>query len=545
MIVAWYLYSLLGISAHTAQVDDPWADEVIEYTATDPVPGFTDSTDALGAPFGLGPSVPANDDNTVSIGTPSGDPRGRLVLKFDTPVTNDPLNPGGYDFIVFSNAFWVGGAPERRFQEPGAVEISNDGVNWFLIPGSRSLMKSGGELPLISEPDGDNNLGTGNELLLAGHITNPNQLLGGDPNDEYNWGYADLSPTLEPYLDNYVRPDNPLTVGTDAGTGGGDAFDIAWAMDAAGQPVGLTQFQYIRISPFVERSMSGLGLASPEITAVADIAPEVDTDNDGILDDFELRVSQTDPARPESTILPLQIPTFEGGSPADTVLGTALHARGHTLILISDGPRTQTDHTAVIDLIPGIPASHPLSTAAYQLSEIDLEVLSSVPDFLNAELRPARVVIAYRPTQIDDLDELSLEPFRLAGNAYNQNGLSNFAVDTAANTVTFDVNAAGTFALAAPSGIGDTGLSTVWVDFAYGGHEQGTQTHPYSTLADAVAGAATGAVLRFQTGTTTETLDAFTPIRLQAENGPVRIGVDGGGTRSSTEISQTGFISRK
>src|SRR5690606_13760545 len=145
------------------------------------------------------------------LGTPSGSPRGRIVLKFDSPIEDDPLNPMGLDFIVFSNAFWVGGNPQRRFQEPGIVEISANGIDWYLIPGSRELQRENGELPIISEPDGDSN-SLANPYLLAGNIRNPNDLLGGDSTVEYNWGYAVLNPTLTPYLDNYVRPDNPFGV---------------------------------------------------------------------------------------------------------------------------------------------------------------------------------------------------------------------------------------------------------------------------------------------------------------------------------------------
>jgi hypothetical protein len=32
---------------------------------------------------------------------------------------------------------------------------------------------------------------------------------------------------MPPYKDNYLKPDNPFTIGIDLGTGGGDAFDIA------------------------------------------------------------------------------------------------------------------------------------------------------------------------------------------------------------------------------------------------------------------------------------------------------------------------------
>jgi hypothetical protein len=544
MIHAWCLFSWLAAPAIMAQVDDPWADEVIEYSATDPVPGFTDPLDALGAPFGLDPNTPANEDNTVSIGTPSGSPRGRLVLKFDTPIEDDPLNPMGLDFIVFSNAFWVGGNPQRRFQEPGIVEISPDGIDWYLIPGSRKLVLDNGSLPLVSEPDGDSN-SLANPYLLAGNIRNPNDLLGGDSALEYNWGYADLSPTLAPFLDNYVRPDNPYSVGVDAGTGGGDAFDIAWAVNEAGEPAALTEFSYIRISPFVSRNLVTAGLASPEITAVADVAPNIDTDGDGILDEFEVRVAGTDPTRPESTILPLQIPAFEGGSPQGTVLGIALHAKGHALTFLSDGPRTQSDHTATVDLLPTVPGAHSLSKVFFQISDRALDIESSVPDFIAAELAAAEVAIAYRPTQIEGLDELGLEPFRLEGGQYVQTGISSIAVEPAFNRVTFRSTVSGRFALAGPTGIGDTGLSTVWVDFAFTGPEHGTQTNPYARVADGQAGVIPGGTVRLVAGSSVEVPRLERTARYLADSGPVRIGVSGLSRSFESESLKSGFITRK
>ncbi len=316
--------------AGASYAEDPWADVVIEYSADNAASGFTTPAVALGAPKGLSPSVPLNEGNVVSLGDPSGNPRGRIVLKFNTPVTDDPANPFGLDCIVYSNAFWVGGNPQKRFQEPGIIEISDDGTTWFLIPGSRGYSYAGGQLPLVSEPTGDTNLGAGQALLLAGTITNPNTLdvATGPETVEFNWGYMEMSPTLAPYLDNYVRPDDPFEVGVTARSGGGDAFDIAWAIDSSGDPAFLTQFQYIRISPFVQRTLA-VGNATPELLALADVAPAVYADGDGILDEYETRVAGTDPARPESTILALEIPPIEGGSPSGTLLGEAADVFGN------------------------------------------------------------------------------------------------------------------------------------------------------------------------------------------------------------------------
>ena len=124
-----------------AAAEDPWADAVIEHHFISPPAGFADPAKALGAPTGGGTAYP-NNSGVVSLGEAGG----YIVLKFDTPVTDDPANPMGLDCIVYSNAFWVGGDPLLKFNEPALIEISAD-VNgngladdpWYVIPGTRNF----------------------------------------------------------------------------------------------------------------------------------------------------------------------------------------------------------------------------------------------------------------------------------------------------------------------------------------------------------------------------------------------------------------------
>lgn len=519
-----------------SHAEDPWADTVIEYSADNPVGGYTTPEVALGEPKGLGPFVPLNEDNVVSLGDPSGNPRGRIVLKFNTPVTDDPLNPLGLDCIVYGNAFWVGGDPQRRFQEPGIIEISNDGSNWYLIPGSRSYPYGGGQLPLVAEPSGDTNLGSEQELLLAGSITNPNTLpvATGPETTEYNWGYVDMNPTLAPYLDNYVRPDNPFEVGMTARSGGGDAFDIAWAINSAGGPAPLTQFQFIRISPFIQRGMP-VGYASPEVCAAADVAPEVDADADGILDEYETRVAGTDPTRPESTILALEIPDIEGGSPSGTLLGEAADVFGNRLRLFAADARTSETLTTTVDLLqPPAPAGSLPSPGLIKSTAV-LQVVSSEADFLAAEIQAAEIVMTYTPLDVVGLNEGPLSPYRSNGGSYTQSGITNVVRNVVANTVTFNSSLAGTFVLAAPAGSGDPGASGVIVDFDYLGQQSGTLAEPYSSLAEGIAGVSSGGVMQIAPGNTAETPVIAKPMTMQALSGLVVIGQAGTRTKDDSD----------
>lgn len=442
-------------------LDDPWADEVLDYSPVSPPLGYDDPAAALGPPSGGGTVTPDN-SSTVSLGRQGGS----ITLRFATPVLDDPQNPMGLDCIVFSNAFWVGGNPQRTYQEPALIEISRD-VNgngladdpWYLIPGSRNLAYD--PFPWVSEPLGDSNTPPASAYLLAGHIQNPNVLDGDPGNDsaEYNWGYAELTPALQPHLDNYLRPDDPFAVGMTEGSGGGDAFDIAWAVDAQGDPADLDRFDFIRLTAFIDRRLGPLGYASPEIDAVADVAALVDSDNDGILDDYELRVAGTDPARPESTVLPLEIPPEWGGSPAGTLLGTAADGRGNRIRLLSAGLRSDTGRAfnATVDLLPGVDPGMPLPNPELLKSGAVLVFESSIPGFPAAGIQPAELTIAYTAEQIVGLDEAALHPYRAAPGGYTLAGIADVQRVTAANHVVFRTDVPGVFLLAAPAGEGEPG----------------------------------------------------------------------------------------
>ena len=64
----------------------------------------------------------------------------------------------------------------------------------------------------------------------------------------------------------------------------------------------------------------------------------------------------------------------------------------------------------------------------------------------------------------------------------------------------------------------------VWVDFAYSGLETGSRHQPFNTLAEGVAAAGSGSMLRIQNGDTSETARLDKAMRIEAVDGPVRIG---------------------
>lgn len=267
------LLALAALPAHAHA--QGFASRVIDYS---PAPGqfvndpaFNDPARALGAPVGGGTTNP-NLSSLVSLGGFAGS----ITLAFDAPVEDDPRNPLGLDCIAFGNAFYTAGNENRRFAEAGLIEISFDtNANgladdpWYTIPGS--ALAAPISLPLPAAFNGP---------ILEN--------TSGD-DTESHWGYADLSPTLllgDTDADNivddisadpaifYTAPDDPTAVGVDPGSAGGDAFDIAWAIDpATGSPANLSAFHFIRITTAVDRINGIFGEVSVELDAVSDVRP--------------------------------------------------------------------------------------------------------------------------------------------------------------------------------------------------------------------------------------------------------------------------------
>lgn len=327
MDLSWMWIFPLIVSAYAVGDEEyPFADTVLEFA---PAPGqfvnhpdFNDPARTLGPPSGGGASAP-NNTSVVSLGGFGG----YIILGFDHTIVDHPLNPFGMDAIVYGNAYWVGGDPHRHWAECATIEISADengnGLaddEWFLIPGSHITDPSS---QLVAQQWDDNTEDTrfppGDDLWIPpGYsgtwntqafalpislfgstvVTNPN----GGGTSEGIFGYADYSPTLvlgdingdnivdDPTIppgEFYTSPDDPHTVGITAGSGGGDAFDIAWAVDPwTGEPAGLTGFDFIRLTNAVDSVSPIFGEKSAEIDAVADVAPDPfgDADDDGDID---------------------------------------------------------------------------------------------------------------------------------------------------------------------------------------------------------------------------------------------------------------------
>lgn len=207
---------------------------------------------ALGPPSSAAtPQVPDN-AGVVSFGW-----GGSITLAFDRAILNDPLHPGGYDFILYGNSFYVGGDEHVSYQGPGYVEVGIDlNDNGVPDPGEPFYLLRGrpdpGAPPRFPLPDS-----------LFGAIDHRQTMM---------LGYADVTPTDgrgDPLL-----PDDPLVDGITPGSAGGDAFDLSWAVDAEGRPVALDHADFIRVTHALNVNHPLFGPSTTEVDAVSLVRPK-------------------------------------------------------------------------------------------------------------------------------------------------------------------------------------------------------------------------------------------------------------------------------
>jgi len=215
MLVAWRLRrgrnlalfgaGLLIVAAGPSEASNFFAEEVTNFSAGAGASLETDLPFLLGGPLGLGPDQ-GNTTDIYKLGE-----AGSVTLGFNQKWIEDGA---GADFIVFENAFVVGGNPNSVFGELFFVEVSTDGTNFARFD-SLSL----------NTPVGS--FGTMNPNLVSG--------LGG------------TGPVLANVNTNLIDPFN-------AATAGGNAFDLAslsgHALVQSGA-VNLNQIRYLRLVDIV------------------------------------------------------------------------------------------------------------------------------------------------------------------------------------------------------------------------------------------------------------------------------------------------------
>ena len=195
-------------------VQAQFASSVIDYNAgTGFAAGFTNASAALGAPAsgtGVTPFAPPfAKSQIVSIGA-----GGDITLQMSTPITDNPSDPYGINFIVFANQFFVTSSSlvSGFFNHAASiqVQVSADDSTWYTL--NPALAPQAGALyPTY---------GSGNPQIPV-----------------------DPSLTLADFTGKNLAGVEALYDGSAGGTG----YDLAWALDADNNSVDLTSVDYVRL----------------------------------------------------------------------------------------------------------------------------------------------------------------------------------------------------------------------------------------------------------------------------------------------------------
>ncbi len=225
-------------------ITSPYATEVISYTAGtphgvgSPDPYQTDGTQALGMPTRVADTwsqvgvfyPPWSSNDLVIIGE-----GGELIVKFDHQVENDPLNPYGFDLLVFGNAMYSRDPDTYKatgiYTEPGNIQVSQYGTTWYGVT-----------------PEADTTFPT----------------LGYEDTAYSGWGNSggtietDFTLPVDPAFNPIGKIEADINAGY-AGSGGGTGVDIS--------ETGLSWIQYVKVYQPAGDTWS------TEIDAFADVSP--------------------------------------------------------------------------------------------------------------------------------------------------------------------------------------------------------------------------------------------------------------------------------
>lgn len=227
-----------GVPSYLGQLDGltpSFASRVAAYQQGPDAPvGFDNPALALGAPVLGGPNVP-NNESIVSLGQ-----GGFIVLGFSQPIADDPNNPLGVDFVVYGNAFYVGGDPSKIYAEPGYIEIAQD-------------------------TDGD---GAWQDETFYRIASIPATYTAG-----YTGPFAGLADTVPGVAGwSLLLPDDDSVPGVSILSAGGTAVDIAKALYGSDPP--LKQVDFVRIVDALSDDASAItGGVTTEVDAVVVLRP--------------------------------------------------------------------------------------------------------------------------------------------------------------------------------------------------------------------------------------------------------------------------------
>lgn len=425
-IILIFLFSLVQAGAQ-------YITEVMEYV---PAPGqFINSFS--GTPSAAS-SICGGINGSLSLGAFGG----YVVFRFEEAVEDHPGNPYGVDFTIFGN-------PLAEWSEPGIVWVMKD-VNgnglpddtWYQLAGSDHYFSTTmqGYRVTYTNPGGtrakdvpwSDQMGNSGVVRANGIHSQPyypsNDSFPGIPEDSYTlegtrieafvdtagptvfrsvsraFGYADNRPRGDP---SSLRPDNPYT--REMEHSGGDAFDIAWAVDTAGRHVNLDSIHFIKVQSGVLAHGGWLGEISTEITGAVDVAPGPE-----LAGVTEMIVIRDLPAVITATEIPLEVFVFEMGRiRSGTTIRWETDLEGASVDGDSLLHLTRSGEMTLTAILAGRPEIRATVTAGVQLGTAASASREAVDGVTGIYPNPAGELLFLRGTGDGMTGNFSSDSFRL------------------------------------------------------------------------------------------------------------------------------------
>jgi hypothetical protein len=287
------------------------------------------------------PSSPASIVGGINGSLSLGGFGGYVVFRFEEAVENDPDHPFGVDFTLFGN-------PMPNWSEPGIVSVMKDengngqpDDTWFELAGADHNFSSTVRNYSVTyrNPGTDtatdipwsDNLGQTGFVKANSFFRQPYYPLQDSfpaiGQEQYTLSGTLIRSTVDTgfatsiyslrrafgYVDNqfrgappYTLPDNPYT--PEVEHAGGDAFDISWAVDDAGNYTELDRIHFIKVHSAVNDGAGWLGQISTEITGAVVTIPDP-----SVTGTDELVVIREIPPVLDTTDYQLEVFTFSHG----------------------------------------------------------------------------------------------------------------------------------------------------------------------------------------------------------------------------------------
>ena len=301
---------LINFKGYGRALDTP--DRVVDYLCLGSQ--YSDGGNRLTGVYGLYPEKSLIGAGAWYTPISLGNFGGYITYYYEEPIKDAPQNPYGVDFIVYGNSNGGGG-----FSEPGNVLVSEDGEDWYTLAGSEHyedmtkwndqvvysrtdedytaangvslkpyMYPSLENYPLYDWREGERDSITvsGTKLAFGETATGTYPAFGYvdvHTNGPGSWGTGEIKEVTVAAKNPYW-PISEQETGLERPAdlngiyeGGGDCFDLAWAVDDQGLPVKLEEIHYIKAqTASLTLTVGGIGEKSTEVNGVTRARPNAE-----------------------------------------------------------------------------------------------------------------------------------------------------------------------------------------------------------------------------------------------------------------------------